>query len=216
MIATFARSRHDFHSKFQSKFKVQLQPALRFKRYSGFQLIELLAVLAITAILTVVAVPSFQNLHQRHKATATINQLLGHLQHARTHALATEQYISVCAYSGIATCGEDWSRGLYIFLDPEVNGEIEQPEQIIRQYARATDAATIAFNAALSAKYISYTPQGTSARKNSGGNIVYCSEAGETKHSKVIIFYRTGRAYLGPDKNDNGIPENGSGDDINC
>ncbi|WP_317933005.1 GspH/FimT family pseudopilin [Halioxenophilus sp. WMMB6] len=186
------------------------------KKHGGLSLIELMMTLAIVSILYFVAIPNGYQIYARHKASATINELLGQLEFARTLALAQGRYISVCASGDNQSCGDNWSRGLYIFADPDINGVIESPGQIIRVFDRANDQATITLNAGLNINYINYTPTGTSFRKNSGGNLVYCSRAGETRNAKVIIFFRTGRAYLGRDRNGNGIPENGSGNDINC
>ena len=182
----------------------------------GFNLIELMVTVTLVSILTLVAIPSFQSLWQRHKATSTINELLGLLQFARIQALASGQYISVCAYSSNSSCGSDWNKGLYIFVDEDIDGEIDSQADIIRQYKRTDNDSKITFNAALNAMFINYTPLGTSFRKNNGGNIVYCIREGTTQYSKVIVFFRTGRAYLGPDRNGNGVPENGSGKDVEC
>lgn len=181
----------------------------------GFTLLQTLTVLAISSATYLVALPAYNQLHQNHKATQTINSLLAQLQFARTTALGRGRYLSVCGL-GDNDCDDDWSRGTLVFEDPDWDGVLADAEDIVRMFPRPVDNATITVNGSSQLKYINFTPTGTSLQKNNNGNIVYCSEPGSLEHARVLIFYRTGRAYLGKDENGNGIPENGSDEDITC
>ena len=185
-------------------------------KQNGFSLLQLLTVLALIGILSSLALPSFKQLHARNKATANINELLNQLRFARTFALAQNRHISVCGIGDQKTCGHQWQRGLYVFYDSDADGKIAQAEDIIREFPRNDTAASLTQNGAINANYINFTPQGTSLRKHSGVNIVYCPMAGQAHLGRVIIYFASGRAYLGKDTNGNGIPENGSDKDIEC
>jgi len=183
----------------------------------GFSLIQLLTALAIIAITTSLALPGYRTFTARNQAAAVVNEMLNQLRFARTEALAKGLYVSVCAIGEEDTCGEDWNKGVYVFNDPDADGEIDNAGDIIRIFSQGKMRGTLTMNGGLF-NYINFTPMGTGLRKHISGNIVYCPVPGDATLGRVIIFHKSGRAYLGQDSNDNGILETGSEppSDIEC
>ncbi len=185
-------------------------------KQNGLSLVQLMMVLAIASVLTNIALPNFYRLYAHHNATVTINELLGQLRYARAHALGEGRHVSVCALSANDQCGRDWSKGLALFYDDNADGVIADSQDIFRVFPRRSQNATLTHNAGATAHYINYTPQGTSTRKYSQGNLVYCPQPGQHQYGRSIVYSAAGRAYIGQDKNQNGIVENGSNQDIQC
>lgn len=185
-------------------------------KQKGFTLVQLMTTMAIAGILSTVALPNFRQLHIQSKATANVNNLLNQLRFARDYALAHGRYVSICAIGNNQSCGQDWNRGLYVFFDSDADGKLAQADDIVREFPRQDATASLTLNAALNANFINYTPYGTSFRKYSGGNLVYCPQPGDAKLGKVIIYSAAGRAYVGQDSNNDGVPENGSNEAISC
>ena len=183
---------------------------------NGFSLVQLIMVLAMIAILTSVAAPNFYRFYAQHKATAGINDLLSQLRYARAQALGNGRHVSICAIGANNQCGSDWSKGLLLFYDDNADGKMASSADLIRAFPRNDKKASLTLNAGLKANYINYTPKGTSTRKYSQGNLVYCTRVGQTEFGRSIIYSASGRAYLGQDENNNGIVENGNEQDIEC
>lgn len=183
---------------------------------NGFTLIELLITLSISSIIVTLSTPLFSEFYKKHKASQEINNHFSLFKYARYSAASSASYVSVCAMATDNLCGDNWSNGLIIFEDNNVNGVIDDQEKVLRVYKRTPTNSTITLRASLNTKFINYTPTGTSFRRNASGNFVYCETEGDTTNAKALVFSRSGRAYLAIDKNNNGIPENGSGKDITC
>jgi type IV fimbrial biogenesis protein FimT len=77
---------------------------LSIRYHQGITLLELLIVLAITVILTVQAVPAFVNLIERHRVSATAENLYYALQNARTEAVKRNALVYVSFQSGTSWC----------------------------------------------------------------------------------------------------------------
>lgn len=180
----------------------------------GLTLLQALITLSILGILSTQALPAMRDLSASNKAVATINQLHQQLNYARSLAVAESRYVSICGYAEGQQCANDWSEGIKIFYDANIDGKQDTDESTAREFRFPADSSSVALNAAFGVSYIRYTPQGTTSGGN--GNIVYCSKPGDTAYAKVLIYYLSGRVYVGQDNNNNGIPENGSGDDISC
>ncbi len=183
---------------------------------NGYTIIELLVTLSITTALVTLTVPSLSEFSNRQQANTEINNYINFFKFARYTAAARTKYISVCAIETPKSCGTDWSKGVIIFEDNNIDGNINENEEIIKLFERVDSNSTITLNASLNSDFINYTPNGTSFRRSISGNLVYCQGQNNTANSKALIFSRAGRVYLAPDNDKNGVPENGSGKNITC
>ncbi|MAS09307.1 GspH/FimT family pseudopilin [Salinisphaera sp.] len=87
----------------------------------GFSLLELLVTIAVAAILLAVAIPSYRSVVQRNAMAATVNDLVGDLNYARSQAVTRGQRVFMCKSGGNSTCNADgdWSQGWLVYApDP--------------------------------------------------------------------------------------------------
>lgn len=102
------------------------------KKYqSGFTLIELMIVVTIAAILATVAVPSFQNTIKRNRVETQIRSFSEMLKLARSEAVSTQRFVTVCNADNTGLCGTSavpgWSNGWSVFYDDDLGGDIDTP-----------------------------------------------------------------------------------------
>ena len=74
---------------------------------SAYTLLELMIVIAIAGILTAVAVPNFTTMIKNNCLTTKTNNLVTHLQYARSEATKRKENITLTPKSGTV----DWSSG---------------------------------------------------------------------------------------------------------
>ncbi|MFK8016304.1 MAG: GspH/FimT family pseudopilin [Gammaproteobacteria bacterium] len=90
------------------------------RRIRGVTVLELLVTLGIAALLTGYAVPAFTRLVASNRQVATVNQLLGAVQMARTLAIARHQEFVLCPDNGQNRCAtgtDEWTDGYLIFVN---------------------------------------------------------------------------------------------------
>lgn len=88
---------------------------------AGFTLVELLVALAVLGIVVGWAIPSMYNLISQNRLTATSNQLVGLIHHARSEALKTAGRVWVSPMTdGGGT--SSWSLGAVIWVDSNGDG----------------------------------------------------------------------------------------------
>ena len=99
----------------------------------GFSLLELLVTIAVAAILLAVAIPSYRSVVQRNAMAATVNDLVGDLNYARSQAVTRGRRVYVCKSSGNASCASDgdWSQGWIVYA-PEPDDDTPERGNILR------------------------------------------------------------------------------------
>ncbi|WPC04404.1 GspH/FimT family pseudopilin [Pseudomonas benzenivorans] len=137
----------------------------------GLGLIELLVVLAILAIVLGLAAPSLHAQIIDQQRTATLNQMLGALQHTRSTAVYSREITSIC--SGTASCQSSkvWSRNLLIFKDANRNGTLDAHEHIEIQ-EKLAEGYTWYWGSFRNRPYLSYEGDGTTLASN--GTMTLC------------------------------------------
>ena len=94
----------------------------KWRFISGLSLLELLITMAVAALLLSYAAPNLSRLVAASRQTATVNQLLGAVQMARTIAIARHKAVVLCPNDGherCATQAQSWDFGYLIFVhDP--------------------------------------------------------------------------------------------------
>ena len=96
----------------------------------GFGLIELLLTLGLAAALFFISIIAWQKVRANLQRREAYNVLARTLAYAKETAIARQMQIGVCAAGENNTCGEDWSNGIFVFVDPK-NFANALPESII-------------------------------------------------------------------------------------
>ncbi|WP_323847401.1 GspH/FimT family pseudopilin [Microbulbifer magnicolonia] len=180
----------------------------------GFTLVELMFTIAILGVIASIAIPALNDFVARHRDKAAARQLLGSLNYARSMAVSRQQIVIVCGTSDGTSCSvsDQWTGGGLIFADTDRDGELDPGETLLQRILPPPAESTLTFNGGIW-KTLRYRPDG---RLNTGANFEYCPPAGEPASGWVIVLNPTGRPYFGRDGDGDGVPENGSGENLSC
>lgn len=105
------------------------------RRLDGFTLLELMVTLAVAAILVTIAIPSYRGLVQRNALTASVNDLVGDLNYARSEAVTRGQSVYLCQSSDQASCtgDSDWGKGWIVYApDPNAAKPTPSDDKVLR------------------------------------------------------------------------------------
>jgi type IV fimbrial biogenesis protein FimT len=95
--------------------------------------VELLITIAVLAILTAIAFPSFKNTMQSNRVATTTNEVLASLSYARSEAIRSSRFASVCASkTGTACDGNSMSDGWLVWADTNGDGTLGGSETVLR------------------------------------------------------------------------------------
>lgn len=172
-------------------------------RQSGFTVIELMITVTILAVLAAVAIPSFGNMIQNSRRTATVNELIANLMLARSEAAKSGQAVVIC---GVDTgnnnildaselgCSEtDWRDGWIVAIWVDANNdtvvdasELQLPPMriFINDHGGLTVTATAA-----AMRLRPFNQAGTA------GNITVCDKRGAA-HARRVCLSNNGRARV--------------------
>lgn len=99
----------------------------------GLTLVELMVAVVVISLLLALAVPRWGAFVARNRVIAASNAFQGTLRLARTTAIERSTNVVVCASNASGTaCGNDWTQGWLVFLDPKNNGLITDAQQRVR------------------------------------------------------------------------------------
>jgi len=186
-------------------------------RLNGFTLIELVTALAVAGVVLAIGVPSFQNYISNTRQTTAINDLAGALQLARNSAVSRRVRVTVCKSRDGASCetgsgSGDWSQGWIVFLDPDTPGTRDADEELLRVHTALPGNANFTGNTNV-VNRVSFSPQGLA--RGSNGTLTYCDSRGEQRANALVISVG-GQVRQAQDTNNDGIVEDGNGDNISC
>lgn len=134
------------------------------QRAAGFSLVELMTALAVAAFLLGLAIPSFAELIQNQKASATVNDFLSAIQLTRSEAIRRGMRVD------LVPVGDNWATGWTIFMDEDGDQKVGAGEQII--YTHAPVPTGMSVSSAMtdqSPLYLAYTGTGRSRTNLAGG-----------------------------------------------
>ncbi|MFL6622685.1 MAG: GspH/FimT family pseudopilin [Sulfurifustaceae bacterium] len=161
----------------------------------GFTLHEMLITLLVAGVLSSASAGVYAMLQENHKTVAA-NELVAHLNLARSEAIKRRAHVRICASKDQSTCVEPdadfahWQYGWLIYADANDNGEPE-PAEIIR--VQPSLGSGFVIRTARSRNEITYQPMGTSA--GSPATFAVCDARGP-KYARYVTISNTGRARI--------------------
>lgn len=115
------------------------RPPGRWCRLAGFTLVEMMITVAVLAIVVALAAPSFANLINNNRLTASANEIVGALQTARMEAVRRNTSVVLCPSTDGAGCnGANWQH-LIVFSDDDGDGTVDaDDDDVIRDVVVST------------------------------------------------------------------------------
>lgn len=124
------------------------------RHMQGFTLSELVTTLAVTAILAALVAPSFTELIRNNRLETITNQLIASTQTARSYAVKGNARVTMSTTEG-------WDNGWQIHYDPNHNGQLDDDEEVLVEFAPLHEGVEVTGNRPV-ADYISYLGSGES------------------------------------------------------
>lgn len=171
------------------------------RRTRGLTLVELITTTAVFAISLSVVVPSWTGLAQRNQVSAATNQLLTHLRFARSNAVHSRRFVSLCPSTDGTTCSGNpsgWQEGYLVFTDINGNRSRESGEPLLRVQSAAPKGLRLFSTAGRPA--VRFRSDGAAWSTNTTFSI--CA-SNDTSANRAVILYGTGRARTNRKKPDN-------------
>lgn len=137
-------------------------------RALGFSLVESLVATAIAGVLAATALPRFADALDRHRLTATTNELVLAVNLARAEATARKTRVAI-----VPRAGNDWTSGWRVFVDRNRDGRLDADEPVVRDFAGAPERLTIEPRfGGFDGQVLSFDHDGHLRRPNSNGMLL--------------------------------------------
>lgn len=185
-------------------------------KQQGFTLLELMAAVAVLGILISVGIPSFFSSIRSNRLTTYHNEFVTSLNFARSEAVKRGMSVSMRKLDTDSASGTGavagWESGWDVFTDVDSDGRFDTgADELLRTYSPLQTGYTLRGNTNF-ANFIRFTSRGAS---NQFGSFFLCdSRDGNTtpepNTSRLIIVNAVGRARVGKDTNNDGIPNTDS------
>lgn len=172
----------------------------------GFTLIELIVTMALAMLLLTMAAPALERTVRNHRLTTLANDLLILLHLTRSEAVRRDATVVMCKSADGQQCGgPGWSAGWIVFVnaDNDRPPTVDPGEEILRRYPALPSGYTLA----ASHNFTNFIAYRSSGRSNNMGRFVFCKDGRLAQHSRALFISITGRARVGGDENQNGIPD---------
>lgn len=162
-------------------------------RQRGFTLQELVISLAISGGVTTGAT-SMYAMVQDTKLTAAANELVAHLNLARSEAITRGYEVAVCAH-GNAECrtrtgAVSWQNGYRIYANTDGDNVLDDHEPILRMHNGHGGGITVRSNRG---GKLTFKPEGVSP--GSTITVAFCG-TGDPKRERYVIVQNGGRARV--------------------
>lgn len=171
---------------------------MKAKKHLGFTLFELMVGIAIFMIMVGLAIPSMQSIIANNRTITLSNELLSSMHLARSEAVKRGVSVSVCpaANQNFNSCGNNWSLGWIVFVNPDENGTFSNnaDEPLLRAYQAPSQGQTIATTPF--STLITYTSSGFAATNTTNLSINITTSGCTGTNGRNIVISFTGRPQL--------------------
>jgi type IV fimbrial biogenesis protein FimT len=159
----------------------------------GFTFIELVTTISIASILLAVGIPSFQILSQSNRMTATVNEIISHLNLARIKAVLRGVDVIMCPSADGRECKNTmiWDQHIILFTDTNNSGQFEPGEELLKRLD--VNSSSIRISTTIKRRKAAYDFRGFSMGNNV--TFTFC----DTKNKvapKAVIVSNSGRSRL--------------------
>ncbi|NVJ62305.1 MAG: GspH/FimT family pseudopilin [Gammaproteobacteria bacterium] len=187
---------------------------------NGFTLVEIMFCLSITLILGSFAIPSFKTMLAQQKLESVGHTFFYHLQLARTQSISQGKTFVVCPLepskkkSKTAKCGKDWSNGLLVFIDYNLNDRFDESVDFL--YSKATldpEVVNVKWRSFRRGKPIRFLPTGITWHNN--GTFTLC-HSNHYKLAKGLSMTKSGRINLSYDVDNDGVEDLPNNRKVKC
>jgi type IV fimbrial biogenesis protein FimT len=167
------------------------------KHNFGITLVEMLVTSCIVAVLLSIAGPSFAQMLSGLRLKNQVDAFFASVLLARSEAAKSNARTVMCKTTNGQSCVTDggWDQGWIVFHDLNNNAELDGGESVVWHQQALDSAIKISGNTPV-AKYISYTPTGTTNLVSGAfqaGTVKFCHGAPKTSETWQIVINKTGR-----------------------
>lgn len=164
----------------------------------GFTLLEIIFVLAAAAILLSVGLPSFQSTVRNFRLTASVNDLVGAMQLARSEAIKRRVPVVLCTSGGGEVCdgAASWHEGWIVWADEDNSGARAENEPLLQRRDSMRRGVSVSTpDGQQMQDRLTYAPSGFPdvGGLDAAGIMVFCDEQQSDNFGRVIIVAQTGR-----------------------
>ncbi|MFC3122131.1 GspH/FimT family pseudopilin [Agaribacter flavus] len=180
------------------------------RHVKGLSILELLITLTIASIIFSFVVPTSKHILTYSRVSSEINQASSIVQFARYTAINSHQKISVCPTQNTRQCDiQNWQLPLLVFYDKNRNQQRDPDEAILRLGTRGNKFLTLKGPR----KLISFSAGGS---LSSTATLKVCPTAPLPEFNRALYVSLNGRVRLSKDTNNDGIHDNGRGQQVSC
>lgn len=188
--------------------------ATKIKSCGGFTLLELLITLLILSVLLGQSLPGFQQMLNAKKADLTMKKLAQSIQYARSSAIRTGKFVTLCRSNDGESCGGRWEDGLISFTDSNGDRNIDEEDELLRHTYFDNSEGSLSWRAFQNRQYLQFTQRGFTRYQN--GNFTYCPQGDDPTLVRQLIINRTGRIRYARDSDGDGFREDSRGRKLSC
>jgi type IV fimbrial biogenesis protein FimT len=176
----------------------------------GLTFIELMTVLAVVSVMFATSAPNMIDFVLNNRAATQVNELQSSLTLARNEAIKRNSNITVCQSSNGTDCIGNWQNGWIVFIDNDIDGNVDAGEKILRVYGERPEGNTLAS----SQEHVIYAKNGI-ARSGSNGTFRFCDARG-AESLKGIVVGPSGRPRVATENDIRGFLENADETTLAC
>jgi len=177
--------------------RIRARSRIQLPLSHGFTLVELIILLAIVSILFRFGIPAFQDIKMNSHMTSQINTMVTSFNLARSEAVKRHHTVVLCPNDeGSCARQPHWHNGWLMFVDKDLNREIDDGEEIIFVEAAKQD---LEITSSRYRRRVVFRNLGSSAGSNA--SFIFCDQRGAEK-ARAIILSNTGRARVALKKSD--------------
>lgn len=132
-------------------------------------------VLALFLILSSVAIYSSSEMYQQVLANACIEKLKNMIVFGEFLSFETQDTVTICPLDKKNHCVDDWSKTIFLFLDPTAKHQLSQETTVLRtmQCKVSTKNAHICFHGFISSAYLMLSAFNFDGTQNGSFSYIY-------------------------------------------